>query len=36
MTVDYQYYNLGAVIGIMTFVFLAIGSFACIQTDEIL
>ena len=26
MTVDYQYYNLGAVIGIMTFVFLAIGS----------
>lgn len=26
MTIDYQYYNLGAVIGIMTFVFLAIGS----------
>lgn len=26
MTVDYQYYNLGAVIGIMTFIFLAIGS----------
>lgn len=26
MTVDYQYYNLGAVIGIMTFVFLSIGS----------
>lgn len=26
MTVDYQYYNLGAVIGIMTFVFLALGS----------
>ena len=26
MTIDYQYYNLGAVIGIMTFIFLAIGS----------
>jgi len=26
MTVDFQYYNLGAVIGIMTFIFLAIGS----------
>lgn len=26
LTVDYQYYNLGAVIGIMTFVLLAIGS----------
>ena len=26
LTVDYQYYNLGAVIGIMTFILLAIGS----------
>lgn len=26
LTVDYQYYNLGAVIGIMTFVLLAVGS----------
>lgn len=26
MTVDFQYYNLGAVIGIMTFIFLAVGS----------
>ena len=31
MTVDYQYYNLGAVIGIMTFVFWQ--SVRCLYTD---